>query len=187
MRTPSNRILPLPNKKMGMYGYLIILLMLISIVGLVLSTYDKPLIWAIIGCIGVFSWISFVRMKRRLGLLAAERQNEDICKFAKSFDYRNLDTWIIRATYEELQGYLKIATDKFPIRATDRLKEDLNLDPEDLDDIAHNIAERAKYDMSETKNNPLYDKVNTVADMVLFFSYQPKLKNTEQIAQPDSQ
>ena len=81
--------------------------------------------------------------------------------------------------YEELQKYLKGDVDHFPLRATDRIDEDLQIDREDLDELADDIAMRAGYDMTETKNNPLYDKVKTVGDIVLFYGHQPKKTDAE--------
>src|SRR5471032_295887 len=44
--------------------------------------------------------------RRRLRALAAQRSGESICDFARSFDARAVDTWVIRAVYEALQDYL---------------------------------------------------------------------------------
>lgn len=45
-----------------------------------------------------------------------------------------MDTWVIRAMYEELQAHLRWDYQSFPIRPTDRLIEDLNLDADDIDE-----------------------------------------------------
>ncbi len=107
--------------------------------------------------------------------LAAERNGESICEFARGFDTRTVDTWIVRAVYEQVQGQLKHIHPAFPVRASDRLKEDLHLDDEDLDmNLAAQVEQRTDRSLDETKANPLFGKVKTVRDLILFFHAQPK-------------
>jgi hypothetical protein len=107
--------------------------------------------------------------------LATERDGESICEFARDFDTRVVDTWIVRAVYEQVQGQLKHVHPAFPVRASDRLKEDLHLDDDDLDiDLAMQVEQRTGRSLDETKANPLFGKVKTVRDLVLFFHAQPK-------------
>jgi len=114
-------------------------------------------------------------MKRRLEVLARDREGESICEFARSFDHHAVDPWIIRAVYEELQNYLKSDQAVFPIRSTDRLVEDLSVDLEDLNlDVAPTIAQRVGRSVIDTKANPLFGKVHTVGDLVIFFNHQPR-------------
>ena len=61
----------------------------------------------------------------------------------------------------------------FPLRPTDRLWADLRLDSDDLDlDLAQEIAERTGCSVADTRRNPYYGKVITVADVVAFFRAQ---------------
>ena len=64
--------------------------------------------------------------------LVNERENEDIGSFARSLDYRTIDTWVIRAVYEELNDEIYCNENRLPIRASDRLDEDLGLGDDDL-------------------------------------------------------
>jgi hypothetical protein len=114
------------------------------------------------------------RRKHRMHELLAERDGESICEFARSFERRRVDTWVIRAVYEQLQSHL--GTEKpVPIRATDSLANDLLVDDEDLDmDIAEEILQRTGRSMKDTERNPYYGKVRTVADLVYFVNEQPK-------------
>lgn len=52
---------------------------------------------------GIFEHL---RRKARIKRLAASRAGESICEFARSFERRRVDAWIIRAVYDELQEYL---------------------------------------------------------------------------------
>jgi hypothetical protein len=106
--------------------------------------------------------------KRRLLKIAAQRREDSICTFARSFDCHLIDTRIIRATYEELKNYYSTDTSGFPIRDTDSFEKGLKVDGGDLDDIAIEIARRAQRSMENAKQNPLYGKVKTVSNLVLF-------------------
>jgi hypothetical protein len=101
---------------------------------------------------------------------ATERQNESICSFARSFNCRTTDTWVIRAVYEELQLFYPC----FPLRATDRFKEDLHMDDEDLADIGLDMAYRSCRSMKNTEMNPMFGNVKTVGDLVRFLNGQPR-------------
>jgi hypothetical protein len=108
--------------------------------------------------------------------LAAARSGESICSFAREVGCRNVDTWIVRAAYEEIQGYLAPLLPQFPVRCSDRLVEDLRIDPDDLDEeLAIDIAERTSRNMRDTEANAYFGKVRTVRDLIMFFQAQPKL------------
>lgn len=127
--------------------------------------------------VAVLAWtlISNARTKRRLRTVAMAREGESICEFARSFDRHAVDPWIIRAVYEEVQSHLKSFQPAFPLRSTDRLVDDLDIDSEDLElDVASTIAERAGRSMRASDANPLFGKVHTVGDLVMFFNRQPK-------------
>jgi hypothetical protein len=109
--------------------------------------------------------------QQRLHRLAAERQGKSICRFARSLDYRRLDTKIIRAVYEGFQDYLGPS---FPLRASDDLDQTYRIDREDLDDIANEIAGRCGRSMDGWAQNPYYGKVSTVSDLIEFLSALPK-------------
>lgn len=113
--------------------------------------------------------------------IASLRSGESICNFARSFARRSVDPWILRATYEEL------AT-RFPIRADDRFEQDLCIDDEELEFEAKNIASRAQRSLERAETNPLFGKITTVRDLVLFLDHQPplrELREAQQGAAPD--
>jgi hypothetical protein len=113
------------------------------------------------------------RMSRHLTNLAQARKGESICEFSRAFDTRTTDTWVIRAVYEQLQQQLRWVCPEFPVRATDRLIEDLMLDPDDIDmDVLSDVAERTGRSIRSTKANPFYGGVKTAHDLVAFFCAQ---------------
>lgn len=131
---------------------------------------------ACIAILGVLAWLHHRSVRNHLLVIAAGRVGESICTFSREVDCRNLDTWIVRAVYEELQEHLASQCAKFPIRWTDRLREDLRIDADALDDeLAIDIAQRTGRTLHGTQNNPLFGNVKTVRDLVLFFQAQPQL------------
>lgn len=129
---------------------------------------------AVLSLLVVISVVENKRRKAQLIALAESRSGESICEFARSFERKEIDTWVVRAVYEQLQRYLG-EDPSVPIRATDRLKEDLPIDSEDLElDLMAEIAQRTGRSLDNTIANPYYDKVRTVGDFVLFFNAQPR-------------
>ncbi|MBD9426451.1 hypothetical protein IB232_14030 [Pseudomonas sp. PDM15] len=84
-----------------------------------------------------------------------------------------MDTWVLRAVYESLHGYLG---GRLPIRADDRLKQDLRLDDDDLDlDLLEEMARLSGRSLERTADNPWFDRVTSVRDLVLFLDHQTRL------------
>ena len=109
--------------------------------------------------------------------VAASRGEEGICEFARSFDCRAVDTWVVRAVFEELQEELGEVR-AFPLKAADRFVEELRIDLEELD-MTHvpAIAARTGRSLERSASNPYWGKVRSVADLVHFFNAQPMQLN----------
>jgi hypothetical protein len=104
----------------------------------------------------------------------ANLPSDSTCSYARSFAFRQADTLVMRAVYEELQP-----TVTFPIQASHGLVEDLRLDDEDLNlDFAPIIAQRLHRTLKGSEKNPYYGRVYTVEDLVRFMEAQPS-DNTE--------
>lgn len=104
---------------------------------------------------------------RRVQRIAATRSGESICEFARSFERRQVDPWVIRATYEQL-----VTTCGFPVRADDHLEQNLWIGDEDLDFEVIDIAKRSGRSLDRAEVNPLFGKIATVRDLVLFLNDQ---------------
>lgn len=115
------------------------------------------------------------REKRRFEEMCSIRDEESICNFARSFSTRHLDTWVIRAAYQEIQQLVKSYILAFPVRASDLLVDDLRIDADDIDDLLVDVAFRSGHSLDETASNPFYGHVKTVRDLVLFVNAQPRL------------
>jgi hypothetical protein len=121
----------------------------------------------------VYLVIATIRDNKRLRIIAGERHNDSICTFARSFDRRTVDPWTIRATYDELQQYFGRGKSNFPFRASDRFKEELKMDGEDLCDLVYSIAERSRHDITFLDDAP---QIYTVGELVTCISNLPKIE-----------
>lgn len=116
---------------------------------------------------------------RHFSILLKERQSDSICSFSRYFEYREVDTWVIRAVFEQLQNYLNPERENFPIRPTDDVFIDLKIDEEDFEfDLVEEIAQRTGRSLEDAESNPYYGKANIVENLVYFFNEQPKANAT---------
>lgn len=133
-----------------------------------------PLV-ALLSALWVIARKSSRAQRDSLCRLAMERRGESICQFARSFDTRAVDTWVIRAVYDTLQQDLHDMHPAFPVRASDLL-QDLLCDPDDLDmHLADELARRSCRSLNNPQANPLYGKIRSVGELVLFLNAQPRL------------
>jgi len=123
-------------------------------------------------------WDKKKRTKHFRNLLK-DRENDSICTFSRHFEFREIDAWVIRAVYEQLQSYLNGEKESFPIRATDDVFKDLMIDDEDFEyDLVEEIAQRTGRSLDNAESNPFYGKANVVENLVYFFNEQPKANAT---------
>ena len=111
-------------------------------------------------------------LRRRFDRMRAERTDESICTFARAFDLRTVDPWIVRAVWDDLQTYVRTGNRDFPIRPSDDIAEDLSIDPEDIEDVATRAAQRAGRSMEDAVLNPFHGSVRTAGDLVRFLNAQ---------------
>ncbi len=83
---------------------------------------------AILAVLAILIWLETRKPNAKLAPLIEERDGESICGFARSFDAKVVDTWVIRAVYEELQSEAEANGKSVPIRADDSLTDDLQID-----------------------------------------------------------
>ena len=144
---------------------------------LILSVWETPFLLLLVPIIAIVSYFLSKKREKKFRALEAKREELTICNFARSFDCKKIDTWVIRAVYEKLQKYILFDGKAFPVKADDHLLDDLEIDEEDLDyDIIDEIAQRTGRSLENTENNPYYYKVKLVRDLVFFFNEQPLSK-----------
>ena len=120
----------------------------------------------------VWTAIAQPKIERYFQNLCEERSGLSICEFAREFDPKVVDTWVIRAVYEQLQAALPTKKN-VPIKASDSLFDTLMLDEDDLDlDLVEEIAQRTSLSLEGYESNPYYGKVTTARNLVLFFNHQ---------------
>jgi hypothetical protein len=139
--------------------------------------YFSPIILVVI--LGLFI-LSFIwgyfeqpKIDAYFARLREERKNLSLCEFAREFDTHLVDTWIIRATYEEIQNCMCL-DEPIPLKASDDIFETLKLDSDDLDlDLIEILSQRTGRTLDDYEKNPLYGKVTNIRNLVLFLNYQP--------------
>jgi hypothetical protein len=172
MRTPSRRMPTSPDHKRTWWAWALLGALLI---GLGYWIYRQPYVLLFIAGLGVIVWIGMAFDTRHRRRLAASREGESICDFARSFERRRSDPWILRAVYDELSRFLSVDGRAIAVRRGDRCEKDLKIDPEDLDGLAVDIAFRARRSMDAADQNPLYGQVQSVGDIVTFLEHQPRI------------
>lgn len=121
--------------------------------------------------------------QRHLRRLAAGRIGEDIGTFARGFNRRSesFDSWVVRAAWDALTPYVRFDGRSLPLRHTDRLVEDLWIDPDDVafdlkSDLIAEVADRSGHSLEHPEANPHHDRMETVGDLVRFVTNQPLTK-----------
>lgn len=147
----------------------------LMLVTLVYAVWSIPWLLAAGTAVAVFGAYANWKHNNKLKALANERVDESICTFARSFDRKQVDTWVIRAIYEELQLYAEFPNGTCPLNASDNLEKVLNVDPEEIEDLIPIVAQRTGRSLENTEVNPYYGKIKTVGDFVLFINSQPKI------------
>jgi hypothetical protein len=147
------------------------------IVGVVFWFVSQPshILPAVAISAGLWLWIYIegIRQTRRFDRMALERTGESICEFARHFRSADFDPILIRAVYETTQEFH--GRPDLPIRPSDSFTSDYGILDEDLDDLGDDIARLAHRSMEQTDQNPLYGQLQTVADLVHFMQFQPRL------------
>ena len=109
--------------------------------------------------------------------LADARVGEDIGTFARAFDRRapEFDPWVVRAVWDALQQHVEARGRHVPLRPSDQLVAHLDIDADDLEDVAVEAATRAGRNSSDWRANPVNRPVETVADLVRLVALQPRV------------
>lgn len=162
-RVPSNRMPKYGEPDGSALGYLF-LAAFIGLLGYVAWLIPWYVTAGVVAVGLVIGRIEQFRQNR----IASERVGESLCSFARSFDCRSIDTWVIRAVYEQVSPLVA-----FPIRKSDRFDKELDLMYE-FNEVAEEIAERTGRPLDSCEQNPWYGKVVTLEDVVMFFTCQPK-------------
>lgn len=126
----------------------------------------------------VWSAIDQPKIDKHFLKLCEDREGLSICEFAREFDLKTVDTWIIRAVYEQLQAALP-TKHTVPIKASDGLFNTLMLDEDDVDlDLVEEIAQRTGRSLDGYESNPYFGKITTARNLVLFFNHQARANAT---------
>ncbi len=181
MRKFSRWMPPAPDPRTGILDWLMFA-GIVAGIGAAIVAWPKTMVFVgvVIGALVAVIVLLTVIMKpfhdRSLRRRAAERTNEDIGTFARGFDRRaaNFDPWVVRASWDALEPYVSYSDGRLPLRLSDRVDEDLGIDPEELEDVVAEIATRTGRSQNRWAANPYYGRVTTVGDLVNFVACQPR-------------
>lgn len=177
MKEPS-KFMPKYFSNSNENRYLLGTLLFIFIAGLAWGLSRSPVVLVIFFVVSIWTLFERKRSEKKFKVLAEERRELSICEFARSFDCREVDTWIIRAVYEQIQDYISDIYTPIAIKADDDLFETLEIDEDDFEEeLVEEIAQRTGRSLDEIEKNPYSGKVHTVRDLVYFFNIQPLLNN----------
>ena len=141
--------------------------------------WEAPLLLGIVPLIAINMYFDNKRRKKKFEALVQERTNQSICQFARSFDCKKTDTWVIRAVYEQVSEYVALSDVTLPLKADDDIVELLEIDEEDFElDLFEEIAQRARRSTEDKEKNPYFGKVHTLRDLVNFFNEQQRVEYT---------
>lgn len=174
MRVASRFMPPAPGQRTGLWGYAF--LAGLALFFLYLVVIQPVAIGALLLAAAALGILNSKKQRDIRQRLLKERPSADgICRFARAFDLKEVDTWVVRAVYEELQAYLLSIKLDVAISADDDIVEYLGIDSDELDmGIAQDIAARTGRTLDGIEKNPLYGKVRTAKDLVVFFNTQPR-------------
>jgi len=103
MKVPSRRMPKAVERKASPLGWLVLCVFL---GGLLYLFWSHPPVMGIVFGILAISAVAGRNHARQMRQFAATRAGGGICEFAREFNAREIDTWIIRAVYEEVQACL---------------------------------------------------------------------------------
>lgn len=171
MNQPSRKMPSYSDPPMTVLGWMAVGVLVVAFIYL-LSRF--PWCIAITAGLAISGWIDTRKRTRKLATRIQEREGESICGFARSFNTRVVDTWVIRAVFEALQAETEVDGKCVPIRADDSLTDDLLIDEDDLDlCVVEVVAQRCGRGLDCFDENPMIGKVKTAGDLVMFFNLQP--------------
>jgi hypothetical protein len=161
---------------MGLKGWLVLVVLVAAMLGLM---WEVPFLLLLLTIYFVMWFLGNKKRKMHFNLLLKDRANDSICTFSRHFEFRKIDTWVIRAVYEQLQNYMVCEKANFPIRPSDDIFTDLMIDNEDFEyDIVEEIAVRTGRSLEKVESNQFYGKASIVENLVYFFNEQPKTNST---------
>ena len=166
---------PSPVRTMGPVGMTALVAGVFATLYLVFGRNLGAALAALIGLVLV-TVLENWRHAKSLQKLAADRASEDIGTFARALKRRSpeFDPWVVRAVWDALGRHLRFEDRCVPLRPGDRLLEDLQVDSEDLEDIAIEVARRVGRDATDWSKNPVAGAVLTVEDLVRLVASQPR-------------
>jgi hypothetical protein len=167
-----SRRMPAAHRPMTLMARIVHIALACGAIALFVSYPWLLAVWLGVGLVG---HVLDRSRRARLRAFAAERPGESLCTFARAISRTERDGWVLRAVYEELKPHYRVGKLVVPPRPSDELRSDLEIDPEDLEDVIVTAARRAGRDAQHWEANPYRNRLHTVADLVGMISAQTRV------------
>lgn len=142
-------------------------------------SWQEPVLLPVFLVFGIVVALRSAVRTRERRKIALEREGLSICEFARSFDRRSVDPYIIRAVYEGLAEFNMVDGKNIPIMPDDDLFKDYGMDPDDLhEDLMEVLAFRTGRSIDYSNENPFTGEINTARDLVFCLNGQPMQNST---------
>lgn len=140
-----------------------LLLLLLAAVGVLL--YEQHGLFAIVlSLVAVGGWVA---LSPKAAINVHARRHDNLIDFARRFDVRVVNAWVVRSTYEQLGLWLG-----FPVHPSDRLYWDLKLSAADLEEIVFQVLVRVE----RVRPESWLIEAKTVRELIFFINTLPKSK-----------
>lgn len=149
----------------------------ICAVGLAYALVVRPLgSLVLIGGVLLLGWLYDRPRVRRFAIERPSRPNEDFGSFVRAFDLIGaapVDPWAVRVVWEAVLPLTALRGPAIPLRPTDRFALDLDVDPEEVEELIPSLVERCGRTVGNWSANPYFAGLATVGALVHFISAQP--------------
>jgi len=165
MKKPSNQMPKYEVPKTSIWTWIFLV---VTILSLCYAAYEDINVMYLFVALIIFIIIMSTIGDKKYERLKESRKDWNIGSFAKEFNLKEVDTWVVRAVYEAVYDEVEI-----PIKADDDIDKDLRIDMGDLgfDEILINVSQRTGRVLTEESvaYNDI-ENITSIRDLVYFFN-----------------
>ena len=155
----------MPKHNVWAVGLWLKAFVLVVVLGAGVLLYEQHGVFAVgVLFVGVCVWVA---LSPKAAIDVHARRNDNLIDFARQFDVRVVNAWVVRSTYEQLELWLG-----FPVHPSDRLRLDLKLSAADVGEIVSQVLFRVERFRPES----WLVEAKTVRELIVFINTLPKNK-----------
>ncbi len=155
----------MPKHNVWAVGLWLKAFVLVVVLGAGVLLYEQHGVFAVgVLFVGVCVWVA---LSPKAAIDVHARRNDNLIDFARQFDVRVVNAWVVRSTYEQLELWLG-----FPVHPSDRLRLDLKLSAADVGEIVSQVLVRVE----RFRPEGWLIEAKTVRELIVFINTLPKNK-----------